>query len=268
MQSDDGLTSNHSLPCGTDLEYIYDLDSEYKYKYVKQMTESTPGGLQKITIVDKIYTDTDDDDFADLIRQTVTVNDKITNIQNNILAAQKTVTSPEGRTISSLYDPATLIVESVSVPGLHPTIYNYDLRGRLTSITTDTRQTVFTYSAEGFLDSITDPNGHTTTYDYDPVGRMTGINRPDGNFIDFIYDPNGNMTVLTNPAGIDHQFGFNKVNRNSSYKTPLTGNYSDVYDKDRRLIQTKFPSGRQINNTYENGRLVATIKELHGWKIF
>ena len=46
-QSDDGLTENHSLPCGTDLEYIYDLDSEYKYKYVKQMTESTPGGLER-----------------------------------------------------------------------------------------------------------------------------------------------------------------------------------------------------------------------------
>ncbi|MEJ2545758.1 MAG: hypothetical protein P8Y99_16975, partial [Calditrichaceae bacterium] len=41
-QSSDGLTENHLLPCGTDLEYVYDLDSQYKYPYAKQMTESTP----------------------------------------------------------------------------------------------------------------------------------------------------------------------------------------------------------------------------------
>ncbi len=113
-QSDDGLIENHSLPCGTDLEYIYDLDSEYKYKSVKQMTESTPAGLERITTIDKTYTDTNEDDIADLIVETAAVNGKATSIQNNTLAAQKTVTSPEGRTITSLYDPATLLVESVS----------------------------------------------------------------------------------------------------------------------------------------------------------
>jgi RHS repeat-associated protein len=63
------------------------------------------------------------------------------------------------------------------------------------------------------------------------------------------------MTVLTNPSTIDHSFGFNKVNRNTSYQTPLSGSYSYVYDKDRRLKQTNFPSGNQINNIYANGRL-------------
>jgi YD repeat-containing protein len=61
------------------------------------------------------------------------------------------------------------------------------------------RQTSFTYNAQGFLGSVTDPENHTTTYVYDPVGRVTGISRPDGSSLGFTYDPNGNMTVLTNP---------------------------------------------------------------------
>ena len=58
------------------------------------------------------------------------------------------------------------------------------------------------------------------------------------------------MTVLTNPAVIDHGFGYNSVNLNSAYQTPLSGSYSYIYDKDRRLIQTNFPSGKTIINDY------------------
>jgi len=43
---------------------------------------------------------------------------------------------------------------------------------------------------------------------------------------------------------------YNQVNRNSAYTTPLGGSYSYVYDKDRRLIQTNFPSGHSIINVY------------------
>ena len=154
-----------------------------------------------------------------------------------------------------LYDPSTLLTESMNIPGLFDTVYGYDTKGRLTSTTTNTKQTAFTYNAQGFLESVTDPENHTTTYSYDAVGRVTGINRPDTTSIGFTYDNNGNMTVLTNPSTIDHGFGYNKVNLNSSYQTPLSGSYSYVYDKDRRLKQTNFPSGNQIDNIYANGRL-------------
>jgi RHS repeat-associated protein len=66
------------------------------------------------------------------------------------------------------------------------------------------------------------------------------------------------MIVLINPAGTEHTFGYNRVNLNSSYATPRSGSYSYVYDKDRRLILTNFPSGNQIRNIYENGLLVQT----------
>ena len=254
-ETGEGLTVNKSLPCGMDLEFKYGVDSEYKFKYIKEMTETTPSALERVTLRDKTYQDTDTDDIPDLITETVTVNGKSTTLENNVLQSQKTVTSPQGRTITMLYDPSTLVTESMSIPGLFDTSYGYDTKGRLTSVDTNTRQTAFTYNAQGFLESVTDPGGYTTSYTHDALGRTTGIGRPDGNSIGFTYDKNGNMTVLTNPSTINHCFGYNKVNLNSSYQTPLSGSYSYVYDKDRRLKQTNFPSGNQINNIYANGRL-------------
>jgi RHS repeat-associated protein len=254
-ESSDGLTINKSLSCGMDLEIKYSLDSEYKFKFVKEMTETTPSGLERVTLRNKTYQDTDVEGIPDLITETVTINDKSATLENNVLQSQKTVTSPEGRAITMLYDPSTLLTESVAIPGLFETTYGYDTKGRLTAITSNTRQTAFSYNSRGFLESVTDPGGYTTTYTRDPVGRTTGISRTDGSSIGFAYDKNGNMTVLTNPSTINHGFGYNKVNLNSSYQTPLSGIYTYVYDKDRRLKQTNFPSGNQINNIYANGRL-------------
>ena len=127
--------------------------------------------------------------------------------------------------------------------------------GRLTSITTHARQSRFSYDGEGNLETVTDPQGFTTTYGHDSLGRVTAVLRPDTGDLTFSYDANGNMTVLTNPSAINHEFGFNGVNLKESYQAPISGSYSYRYDADRRLIQTAFPSGKQIYNIYETTRL-------------
>jgi RHS repeat-associated protein len=253
--SGDGLTENQSLPCGTDLLFHYSIDPEYKSEVLKDLTESTPAGLRKVTVRGKTYQDTDADKVPDLITETIKVNNKQTSIVNNVLQSQKVITTPDGRTITLQYDPNTLLTESVSIPGLYDNNYGFDPRGRLTSISANTRQTTFAYDAQGFLESVTDPENHTTTYSYDPGGRLTGIGRPDGGYVGFKYDKNGNMTVLTNPVDIDHGFGFDKVNLNRLYTTPLSGGYSYLYNKDRQLVRTNFPSGKQIINIYDKTRL-------------
>jgi YD repeat-containing protein len=77
------------------------------------------------------------------------------------------------------------------------------------------------------------------------------MRRPDGSRIQFTYDPNGNLTVLTNPNLVDHGFGYNGVNRQTSYETPLSGGYAYIYDRDRRLIRTVFPSAKEIQYLYD-----------------
>jgi len=255
-QSSEGLTTTKSLSCGMDMIFEYGIDSEYKFKYLKEITESTPSALEKVTLREKTYQDTNADDIPDLITETVTVNGKTTTLSHDVFQARKTVTSPQGRTVTTLYDPDTLLTKSVTIPGFYDTTSGYDARGRLTSTSANTRATTFAYNAHGFLESITDPEDHTTTYSYDAIGRMTAINRPDSTTVGFTYDQNGNMSLITNPSDINHGFGYNTVNLKNSYRTPLSDSYSYVYDKDRRLIRTNFPSGSQINNIYNKTRLV------------
>jgi len=249
-QSADGLTVHNSLSCGMDLEFSYDVDPEYKFKYVKEVIEKTPAKLEKITQKEIVYADTDADEVSDLITRTVIVNRRKTTIVHNVLQSKKTIKSPGGRTVTSVYNPETLRTEIIRVPGLNDTEFGYDNQGRSTWVKTGTRETVFKYNSSGFLDSVTDPENHTVFYIYDAVGRMTGIKRPDESSIGFTYDLNGNMTVLTNPVDVGHGFEFDSVNLNSSYQAPLSGSYSYLYDKDRRLIQTSFPSGKNIVNDY------------------
>ncbi|MCK4965117.1 MAG: hypothetical protein KAS54_08535, partial [Dehalococcoidia bacterium] len=45
-------------------------------------------------------------------------------------------------------------------------------------------------------------------------------------------------------------------NLKDAYHTPISGSYNYVYDRDRQLIQMNFPSGNQINNIYDNTKLV------------
>ena len=255
-QAADGLSVAKSLSCGMDIAFIYDIDPEYKFKYVKTMTETTPGSLTCVTNRDRVYQDTDRDNIPDLITDTITVNGNTTKIQNNILQSRKSVTSQQGRTIRSSYNPNNLLPTTLSIPGFHTTCYGYDERGRLTSLNTGSRNSSFTYDSNGFLASSTGPEGYTAFYEHDPTGRLIGMNRPDGSSLFFTYDGNGNMEVLTTPSDVDHIFGYNRVNKNDYYQTPLSGGYRYVYDRDRRLVCTEFPSGSQISNIYDKTRLM------------
>lgn len=254
-RSDDGLRVNKSPSCGMAFSFQKNIDSEYRYEFVRQMIETTPAGLERITVRDKIYTPDHSTGGIDSISETITVNGKTMTTVDN-LESQKAITSPEGRTVTMLYNPDTLQTDSISIPGLFETTYGYDDRGRLGSIVTGTRDTTYSYNTRGFLESITDAENQTASYAYDEIGRVTLIDRSDSSSVWFSYDSNGNMTVLTNPNIIEHGFRYNKVNLNDSYQTPISGSYSFNYDRDRQLTQINFPSGKQINNIYDATRLV------------
>jgi RHS repeat-associated protein len=254
-RSGDGLRVTKSTPCGMAYSFRKNIDSEYQYEFVREMIETTPAGLERITVKDKIYTPDYSTGSIDSIIETITVNGKTTTTEDN-LESQKIVTSPEARTATVLYNPDTLQAYSIAIPGLYETIYSYDDRGRLGSVVTGIREITYDYNNQGFLESITDAGNQTISYAYDEIGRVTRIDLPDSSSVWFSYDSNGNMTVLTNQNIIEHGFGYNQVNLNDSYQTPISGSYSLQYDRDRQLTQISFPSGKQINNIYDATRLM------------
>jgi len=112
------------------MEYAfkYGLDPLYKYQVVTGMWEDTPAGLQRVTLRAKTYQDTDSDQIPDRIAETVKVNNKATALVTDTLASTRTLTSPVGRTVTTLYDPDTLLTNTLSIPGLFDTAYGYDTK--------------------------------------------------------------------------------------------------------------------------------------------
>ena len=147
--SADSLTATKSLPCGMNLSFKYGVDSQYKYNFVKEMKEKTQSNLERITLREKTYQDTNSDETPDLITEKVTLNGKANTFVTNTLESKKTMTSPLGRTTTTFYNPNTLLTTKLTIPGLYDTDFGYDTRGRLTSITTNTRQTIFGYDSQG-----------------------------------------------------------------------------------------------------------------------
>lgn len=90
-ESSDGLSVTKSLPCGMNLEFTYGLDPEHGFKFVNKMTQTTQAGLQQTVENNKTYQDTDNDQIPDLITRTISLNNKITTLSNNVLLSQKSI---------------------------------------------------------------------------------------------------------------------------------------------------------------------------------
>jgi RHS repeat-associated protein len=238
------------------LSLQYAVDPVYRFKYVGSMTEKAPSGLSRTTKRARSYADGNGDGSPDSVSETAAVNGKTSTLLTNRLQALRTGTSPEGRTVVLHYDPSTFLPTSIETPGLHPTTFGHDARGRLTTASTGARASAIAYDGAGNIATVTDPLDRTTGFSYDAVGRLLSMERADGSLISYSYDANGNMTLLTTPSGAAHGFGYNGVDLNSSYETPLSGSYQYVYDRDRRLTRTLAPSGREIQCHYDPAQLV------------
>ncbi|MFA6012230.1 MAG: polymorphic toxin-type HINT domain-containing protein [Desulfobacteraceae bacterium] len=258
-QTGDGINIIQSDSCDLTTSIVNGLDPEYKTDFVKNMTQTTPGGLSLIKTTNRTYVDTNTDAHPDLITETMTVNNKTTTLIQNVLTSTKVITTPQNRIIQSDYDPETLQATRVSVTGLNDVEYDYypagDLHyGRLHTIRSGLRESEFTYYDNGNLHTATDPEGNVTTYEhYDALGRIKDVRKPDGTHVLFNYDKNGNMTTLTTPSGRGHIFDYNGVDLASSYLSPLGMGTAYTYDKDRRPLSVLSPSGAEIIYDYNDG---------------
>ncbi len=255
--SSDELTETKQL-CGMKQTLKYDVDSEYKFKYIKESTKTSPAGLTLTNAFAKTYQDTNADKKPDLITETTTLNSKSWTMSNNVLTGIITNTSPLGKTITTQYDTASLLTKQITVSGLSPANYSYDTRGRLTGITTGSRTTAIAYDTNGNIDYAVTPDNKKFDYMYDNMGRLKSELRPDGTTIAYDYDNSGNMTVLTNPKSIANTFNYTANDQRKTWATPMSGSYLYSYDKERKLKTITFPSGKLITNSYTKGLLTST----------
>ncbi|MFZ2629976.1 MAG: carboxypeptidase regulatory-like domain-containing protein, partial [Desulfosalsimonadaceae bacterium] len=169
--SPDGLDSDSQTACGMHSRTFKDLDPFYGYTYTRSSLTATMSGLEMAASTTREYTDADNDGEPEQITTLLTTNNKTATLVHDIAAAAHTITSPENRTVTTTYDPDTLVSTSMRIAGLYETDYTYYSTGKLASVNTGARQTSFAYDAKGYLSSVTDPENRTTVFTNDVFGR-------------------------------------------------------------------------------------------------
>jgi len=241
----------------------------------KAIIVSVPGGLSSSTTFTRDVTLSDSADQLSLTQQIdrATRNGKTSTSVYD--ATTKTIisTSAQGRTGSAKLDAKGRPVEN-QVTGLNAVNTEYDNRGRTKGISTgsgaDLRESLYSYyqtgTMKGYLESITDALGQTSSFKYDLSGRITQQTLPDARQIKFQYDFNGNLTRLIPDGRPAHDFDYDGLDQEKEYLPPeLFGianpKTSYSYNKDKQLTLITRPDGNTITPVYnqDTGKLESLI---------
>ncbi len=235
---------------------------------ITNYTHTSAGNFESIETLERAVQMTDSADIfsVESITDIRTVNGQTLTSNYNAGELSTTSISPEGRQFISQVDNQGRLTEAQR-SGLATARYNYDARGRLSSIALDsvtqTRTTGYTYDAEGYLDSITDPLNRVMSFLYDQNGRLVTRILPDTREVHYTYDNNGNVVSVTPPGRPAHNFSFNERDDMAEYTPPDTGTgqqqtqYSFNDDGQQTLVTR--PDGSTIAFTYDSsGRLLTT----------
>jgi YD repeat-containing protein len=112
-------------------------------------------------------------------------------------------------------------------PSGHLTVYGYDSRGRLETVTEKSvsdglgsfvdHVTSYRYDEAGNLTSVTDPQGLVTSYSYDDLGRLLKVVSPDSGETRYAYDVAGRLRQKTQGYGTAQQsttsYGYDVLGR-------------------------------------------------------
>ncbi len=122
---------------------------------------------------------------------------------NWTLGDLKQTTNPAGHvTRFTQYNRHGQVLQRVDANGL-VTNYTYDLRQRLTRITTGDEQTAYEYDPVGNLKKVTLPDGGFIAYTYDAAHRLIQVDDHKGNKVVYTLDAMGNRIAekATDPSG-------------------------------------------------------------------
>ncbi len=244
----------------------------------KKTTLSVPSGLLSTITLTRNATLANLSDKLSLTQQTDTLTTNGKTSTSVYDATNKTIsnTSAQGRTGNMLLNDKGRPIES-QIAGLTPVNTQYDSRGRTKSITSgsgaDLRETLYGYyetgPMKGYLETVTNALGQTSSFEYDLTGRITQQTLPDARIINYEYDANDNLTQLIPDGRPGHNFDYDGLDQETSYLPPsIFGVANPVttysYNKDRQLSQIIRPDGNTITPAYNQitGKLESLITPL------
>ncbi len=171
---------------------------------------------------------------------------------------------PNGSKVTYSYDKKYRLT-SVTAANGGVTSYEYDVLDRNTAITDALgNKTEFGYStANGQLETMTDPMGNTYTYGYDLNGNRTSVTMPDGTSVSTNYDARGRVTSQTDQYGNVTRYTYDGADRLTSVTDALGNIWRYSYNSVGELISVTDPMGNTTRYEYDNGgRIVKTTNAL------
>lgn len=140
--------------------------------------------------------------------------------------------------------------------------YGYDYVHRLTTVTDSRGNKALTYdwSPGGWLNSLSDSEGHVTTYLYDPEGRLAAITAPNNDTVTFRFDAGGRLTEKMLPNGVSARYQYNADNSVSQIVnrtgTGILSQHDYTYDGvGDRATQAENIGGTTVNYAYSYDEL-------------
>ncbi|MCW1908149.1 MAG: hypothetical protein KIH63_002280, partial [Candidatus Saccharibacteria bacterium] len=153
-------------------------------------------------------------------------------------------------------------VASVTNPRNAVTKYQYDVVGRVTTVTDALQgKASFVYDNVGNVTGVTNANGKTSTRAYDANNRVTRIVDEMSFATDIMYDAVGNVTATKNPRGAITSIEYDAKDNPIKVTDALLNTALFEYDAEDNVTKTTDPNGFATTLEYSPRNLVTKVIE-------
>lgn len=128
-------------------------------------------------------------------------------------------------------------------------IYYFDSNGKHLSTNnakTDAVLYLFSYDSNGYLSSVVDSYGNTTSFQRNGAGVLTGIQAPYGQITTTTIDTNGNLASVQNPKGETFSMTYTSGNLLHTFQLPKGQMTTFTYDTQGDLVSDVNSAGHSV----------------------
>ena len=211
--------------------------------------------------------------YEPIFNQVTTIVDPqghTTNVAYDSAGNPKKIETTLGQTVVFTYNAQALPSQIQDVLGAITT-FAYDSKGNPIALTraagNEQRQYNMAYTAEGYLQSITDGQGRTVNQTYDAAGRITAQVLPDGNQLNYTYDAAGQVTTITPPGRLAHTFAYNDLGLVVAYTPPSVSNGGPTtyqYNRTQQITRIALRGSQLVDFHYDTAGRLARMTQPRG----